>query len=538
MDTTQAKTIPELVRRAAERFGERTALEENGLKLSFGELREASLAAARAFMASGVEPGDRVAVWAPNIHEWIIAAIGLQSAGAALVPLNTRLKAAEAGYILAKSGARVLCTLDEFLGASYVDMLIEGLGRGRDRPVAELPALERIVSLRGTPAADRDTEQFTAWAGFLALGEAMPEDAVEKRAASVGADDLSDILFTSGTTGKPKGVMTAHGQNLRAFAAWSEVVGLGESDRYLIVNPFFHSFGYKAGWLSAIMRGAVILPHAVFDVPEVLKRIRRDRVSVLPGPPALYQSILAHPDRHSHDLSTLRLAVTGAAVIPVDLIRRMRSELGFDVVITGYGLTETCGIATMCRFDDDPETIATTSGKAIPGVEVCCVNGDGVEVERGEPGEVVVRGYNVMHGYFDDEAATAETIDEQGWLHTGDVGVMDERGYLRITDRIKDMYIMGGFNCYPAEIENIIRDHGEIADAAVIGVADERMGEVGMAFVVRIPGATLTADQVVGWCRENMANYKVPRAVVFVEALPRTATGKLQKFRLTAGEFG
>ena len=326
--------------------------------------------------------------------------------------------------------------------------------------------------------------------------------------------------------------MTSHGQNLEAFRVWTEVVGLREGDRYLIVNPFFHSFGYKAGWLSCLLRGATILPHPVFDVPTVLARIGRERVSVIPGPPALYQMILAHPDRPSYDLSDLRLAVTGAAAIPVELIHQMRDDLGFDTVITGYGLTECCGIVSMCRYDDDPETIATTSGRAIPDVEVRCVDPEGNEVPRGEPGEVVVRGYNVMTGYFDDPDATADTIDGDGWLHTGDIAIMDDRGYLRITDRIKDMFIMGGFNCYPAEIESLMLGHDAVTQVAVIGVPDERMGEVGMAFVVPAHGTAPTSDEIIAWCRETMANYKVPRHVQVVDALPMNASGKVTKFVL------
>jgi len=280
------------------------------------------------------------------------------------------------------------------------------------------------------------------------------------------------------------------------------------------------------------MRGATVYPTAVLDVPRVLERIKKRRISVLPGPPTLYQTIMAHPDRHSYDLSSLRLAVTGAAVIPVELVRRMRTDLGFQTVITGYGLTEACGIATMCRFDDDPETIATTSGRAIPGVEVRCVDKEGAEVARGEPGEIVVRGYNVMLGYYDDPKATAEVIDADGWLHTGDIGVMDERGYLRITDRIKDMYICGGFNCYPAEIELMLRDHPEIVQAAVVGVPDDRMGEVGMAFVVPVSGTELTPDSLIAWARAHMANYKVPRYVRLVRELPVNAMGKVMKYVL------
>ena len=253
---------------------------------------------------------------------------------------------------------------------------------------------------------------------------------------------------------------------------------------------------------------------------------------MLVGAPAIYQSILAHPDRPRHDLSCLRLAVTGAAPTPVEMIRQMKDVLGFETVITGYGLTEACGIATMCRYDDDPETIATTSGRAIPGVEVLCVDADGKEVPRGEPGEVVVRGYNVMKGYLDDEAETRKAVDADGWLHTGDVAVMDERGYIRITDRIKDMFIMGGFNCYPAEIEKLMYAHDDVEQVAVIGVPDERMGEVGMAFVVRRAGASLESDDLVAWCRDQMANFKVPRRIEFVDELPLNASGKVMKFVL------
>ncbi|MED5199215.1 MAG: AMP-binding protein, partial [Gemmatimonadota bacterium] len=278
-------TIPKLVRAAAQRYGDATAIEDTGeegtVRFSFRELETESLRAARAFIAQGVERGDRVAIWAPNLHDWIIAALGIQSAGAVLVTLNTRLKGPEAAYILRTSGARVLCTMGDFLGSDYAKMIA-----GED-----LPALEEIVVFRGEASSGM------RWTDFLARGEAIDEAVARERAESVEPGDLSDILFTSGTTGQPKGVMTAHEQNIRAFEVWTEVVGLRETDRYLIVNPFFHSFGYKGGWLSCLIRGATALPQRVFDVPDVLERIGRDRISVLPGPPTLYQSILVHPDR-------------------------------------------------------------------------------------------------------------------------------------------------------------------------------------------------------------------------------------------------
>jgi acyl-CoA synthetase (AMP-forming)/AMP-acid ligase II len=270
----------------------------------------------------------------------------------------------------------------------------------------------------------------------------------------------------------------------------------------------------------------------VFEPAQVLARIAADRVTVLPGPPTLYQAILAQPDFASYDVSSLRLAVTGAASIPLELIHRMKDVLGLETVITGYGLTETCGVVAMCRFDDDVDTIATTSGRAIDGVEMRTVDRAGAAVAPGEPGEIVVRGYNVMQGYFEDEAATHEAIDAAGWLHTGDIGVIDARGYVRVTDRQKDMFIMGGFNCYPAEIENQILAHPDVHQVAVIGVPDQRMGEVGMAFVVPRPGAALDGAALSTWCRAQLANYKVPRHIQLVAALPINATGKVMKYLL------
>jgi acyl-CoA synthetase (AMP-forming)/AMP-acid ligase II len=509
-------TIPRTLARSAELWPEAPALVDGDTDLDFRGLAAAAEAAARAFIASGIERGDRVAIWAPNSCRWVIAALGLQSAGAVLVTLNTRFKAAEAAYVLAKSETKILCTVGDFLGMNYADA-----AAGED-----LPALESIVLLDGESA------NASPWETFLAQGKSVTPEAARARALEVEPDDLADLIFTSGTTGAPKAVMTAHGQNLKVFDVYARATGLSAGDRYLIINPFFHSFGYKGGWLCALIHGATSMPEAVFDVEKVLGRIEREKITFMPGPPTIYQSLLAYPDRDRFDLSSLRTAVTGAAAIPVELVHRMKDELGFDVVLTAYGLTESSGTVSVCQIGDDPETIATTSGRAIPDTEVICVDSDGKEVPRGESGEIWVRGYNVMRGYFNDPEETAKAIDSEGWLHTGDVGIMDERGYIQITDRIKDMFIMGGFNVYPAEVENLLFQHEEIAQAAVIGVPDERMGEVGMAFVVPTPGASLDADAVVAWSREHMANYKVPRFVEMVDALPTNASGKIMKFEL------
>ncbi|MFD8193736.1 FadD3 family acyl-CoA ligase [Streptomyces wuyuanensis] len=508
-------SIPRLVRSAAERHGGREAVVEGRTRVSYGELGERVERAAAACIAADVEPGDRVAVWAPNTLEWIVSALGAVSAGAVLVPLNTRFKGTEAAYVLARSRAKLLFVTGTFLGTSYVASL--------RRAEVELPHLEQVVVL-----GDSAPEDYRTWKDFLAGGDAVPVSRVRARADSVEPSAPSDIVFTSGTTGAPKGAVITHAQTLRCYAIWAELAGLREGDRYLIVNPFFHTFGYKAGIIACLMRGATMVPQPVFNVDTVLANIASERISVLPGPPTLHQSLLDHPAREAHDLSALRLVVTGAAVVPLRLVERLRGELRVGTVLTAYGLSEASGIVTMCRRGDDPATIAATSGRAIPGTEVR------VRAEPGEPGEILVRGYNVMQGYFEDPVATAEAVDADGWLHTGDVGVLDAEGNLRITDRIKDMFIVGGFNAYPAEIEQLLGLHPDVADVAVIGVPDGRLGEVGKAYAVRRAGSTLTADDLIAWSRREMANYKVPRSVEFVAELPRNASGKVLKTELRA----
>ncbi len=511
-------TICELVDDAARRFGDREALVDGDVRWSFSELRDRIRASARALMASGIEPGDRVAVWAPNIWEWVVVGLGIHLAGGVLVPVNTRFKGREADYILQRSRARILFTVTDFLDTDYVALLRAADGGA---------SLDEIVVLRGTVP-----QGTTGFAEFLERAQRVDEADGDARAGAVRGDDLCHIMFTSGTTGLPKGAMLVHSAICRGFKSWCDVIGLRAGDRYLIVNPYFHAFGLNSGILACLMTGATNIPHAVFDVPAVMARVPEERISMLPGPPAIYQTILNHPDLDSFDMSTLRLAVTGAAAIPVEMIHQMRDRLGFENIVTGYGLTEASGIATMCRHDDDAETIARTSGRAIPDVEVQVVDDDGVEVPRGEPGEIVVRGYNVMVGYLDDPEQTAETIDADGWLHSGDIGVMDAQGNIDITDRKKDMFIVGGFNAYPAEIENIMLAHPGIGQVAIFGMPDERLGEVAVATVVPAPGANLDEAEVIAWCRDQMANYKVPRRVRFADALPLNASGKVLKYVL------
>lgn len=502
-----AETIPAVAKAAADKFGATAAVVDGDRQVTFAQLWSLIRRAAAAFADAGLQAGDRVALWAPNSLDWIVACVGAQAAGGVVVPMNTRLKGSEAAYILNRSRARFLVLSEPFLGVDYRAAIAE----------QTIPHLKRTLSFGPD------------WAGFLAA--APPSGETDARALAVRPEDVCDIMFTSGTTGDPKGVVAGHGQTCRTFQSWVAKVGLRQGDRYLVVNPFFHSFGYKAGWLACLMVGATIYPMKTLDVASLIELVRIHRITVLPGPPAIFQTLLAS-DLAGADLSSIRLSVTGAASIPPALIERMRRDLGIAVVLTGYGLTETCGVVSMSSAEDPADIVARTCGVPIEGVEVRCIDAAGRSVPAGADGEVVVRGFNVMQGYFEAPEATAEAIDAEGWLHTGDIGRLDDDGRLTITDRLKDMYISGGFNCYPAEIEKALQRHPDVALAAVIGVPDERLGEVGKAFVVPVSGRKLDPDALLAWAREKMANYKAPRVMEVVEALPMNAAGKVLKFEL------
>ncbi|MFF0224100.1 FadD3 family acyl-CoA ligase [Streptomyces sp. NPDC004629] len=513
------QSIPNVVRAAARRFGDATALVDGDRRIGFRELEDHMVRAVASAQALGINPGDRVGLCAPNSVEWIVAALGIQGAGGIVVPLNTRFKARELSYILRRSGARALFAAASFLGTDYTAEL--------KRADPDLPALTATVSLLGaSDAADM------TWGDFLSLGtvSCAAHEAIDR----LTPDDVSDVMFTSGTTGHPKGVMLTHGQSLRAYGWMSAEYGFRASDSFLVIPPFFHCFGYKAGWLASFLHGVTVIPMAVFDAGRALELIERDRVSVLLGPPTIFHDLLHHPGRPGRDLSSLRLSMTGGSTIPESLIHAMKKDLSFDIVLSAYGLTESAALVTTTRVGDTEETVARTTGRPIPDVEVRLTDASGGEVPPGRDGEIRVRGYNVTRGYWDDPEATAAAIDGDGWLHTGDIGRLDAAGNLVIVDRKKEMYIVGGFNAYPAEIEKLLLGCERIAQVAVVGVPDTRMGEVGCAFVVAAPGARLTEEDVVAWARDHMANFKVPRHVRFVDALPRNAGLKVLKDDLRA----
>ncbi len=499
-----------VIRSRGHEIPDAVAIDDLEWTLTYRELHDEVSRTARAIRTAGVDRGDRVGIWAPNSSAWVVAAVGIHAAGGILVPVNTRFKGEEAAYVLRRSGARALFVVPDFLGTSYTDAL------GRSDP--QLYASLLKVSMPGShsPAG------VTAWEDF--------HGGITARAPDVEPHPVADIIFTSGTTGQPKGVVLGHAQTLRAYEAFNDGFGLRADDRYLITNPFFHCFGYKAGWLLCMLMGATALPHAVFDAEEVLRRIERERVTVVAGPPTMFTSLLDFQGPVG-DIGCLRFAFTAAASIPVTLVERMQRELDVEVG-TGYGLTESTAIVSVTRPGDDAATIAHTVGSPVVDIEVRIVGSDHQAMELGESGEIAVRGYNVMSGYWDDPEATATVVDGEGWLYTGDVGSMDAQGNITITDRIKDIVIVGGFNVSPREVESILLSDPRIAQVTVVGIPDDRLGEVPAAFVVPRPGTMVTPGEIIDTARARMANYKVPRQVEIVDGFPVNAAGKIVKSEL------
>lgn len=526
MTASSATTIPGLLSEMAA-LGDHPAVVDGDRTVSYAELHQQVDAVASAYLAQGIRHGDRVGVWIPNRLEFLLAMLGAQSIGAAVIPLNTRYTGHEVAAILARSRASSLVAADGFLGRSYVNDL-RAAAAELEGDAAGLPHLRFVVTLGASASGPVLT-----WDEFLASGDAVPAEQLREAIGLVSPNDVMDILFTSGTTGVPKGVMSAHRQSIGVARAWGQAAGLSESDRYAVVNPFFHGFGYKAGMITSLVFGTTIYPVEVFDTTRLLELIQSARITVLPGVPTIFTSMLDHPNLVDYDLSSLRFAIAGATAAPATLFHDMVNTLGFRTVAQAYGLTE-CIVATLSRPGESLEHAAQTTGPGVAGIEIRVVDADGADTGLNEDGEILLRGDNVMLGYFEDEEATRAVFTEDGWFRTGDIGQLDEHGCLKITDRLKDMFIVGGFNVYPAEVENVLRKHPAVNESAVIGVADARMGTVGRAYVLLLHNVEPKPDaaDLDAFCRSHLANFKVPKEFVFVTEFPRNATGKILKTEL------
>lgn len=499
---------------SARTHADRDAVVDTRERLTYRELAAAASRAGRAMIAAGVEHGDRIALWAPNSARWAVVALGAHSIGAVVVPVNTRARGGEAARTLRRTRSRLLFLDNGFLGLDYIGMLHAAEG--------DLPDLVKVVDLHRDPDA--------GWDAFMAAGDGPRRLDLHRldRHRVAGADDDAYVMSTSGSTGHPKGVVLRHGQLVRVYRALGERLGIGGTDRLLGVNPLSHSFGLNAGLLAALMVGGCYVAVEVFDAAAVRRLVETERITVVSGPPTLFTDLIG--DGTAPPLAPApRLAVTGAATVTAELLDRIRQRLGIALVATGYGLTEAAG--TVTAQVPRPDATDDLAAPALPGIEMRTVDEAGHDVGAGRPGEVLVRGFNVMSGYLDDADATARVLDSDGWLHTGDVGVLDDRGRLRVVDRIGEMFTVGGFNVHPAGIESVLTTHPAVGEVAVIGVPDDRLGHRPMAFVV--PIAPVDEAALRAHCRESLAGYQVPGVVLLAE-MPRTPSGKASRPALRA----
>jgi fatty-acyl-CoA synthase len=507
-------TIGERLRKTVERFGDRDALvvRDQDYRATYTELWEQSGCAARGLMSRGVEKGDRVGIWSPNRFEWVVAQYATARIGAILVNVNPAYKRSELEYALTKSGISVLLLARGFRDADYVETL--GDVRGRCPELREALVLE------------------DDWPGLLADGAS--EDDLGEREAGLQFDDPINIQYTSGTTGFPKGATLSHHNILNNGHFIAETLRYTEADRVCVPVPFYHCFGMVIGNLGCMTHGAcVVVPGEGFDPLAVLETVAEERCTSLYGVPTMFVAELEHPRFDEFDLSSLRTGVMAGSPCPIETMKKVRTLMHMEEVTICCGMTETSPVSTQTSADDPVEKRVTTVGRVHPHLELKVVSPEnGAIVPRGVPGEQCTRGYSVMLGYWDDEEATRAAIDASGWMHTGDLAVMDEEGYLSIVGRIKDMIIRGGENIYPREIEEFLLTLSDVVEAYVIGVPSERYGEEVMAWVKLRDGSSADGDSLADACRGAIAKYKVPRYWKLVDEFPMTVTGKIQKYKM------
>ncbi|MBI2765204.1 MAG: AMP-binding protein [Chloroflexi bacterium] len=520
-------TIGQALARTIALFPDSDALvsRHQGIRNSYAEFGREVERVALGLLGLGIEKGDRVGIWAPTCAEWTYLQFATARVGAILVNVNPAYRANEAAFALGHSGVRMLVTASKFKTSDYLAMIAQVRG--------ELHALERVVTIDGATAGGAND---LTWKELVAAGAAVAPGRLTAREATLDPDDAINIQYTSGTTGNPKGATLTHHNILNNGRTVGQVLGYTSADRICIPVPLYHCFGMGIGNLGCITSGAaMVYPGESFEPLAALQAIAEERCTSIYGVPTMFIAQLEHPEFATFDLASLRTGIMAGAPCPIEVMKRVVSQMHARDMCIAYGMTETAPCSTMTRPEDSLERRTSTVGQALPFVESKIVDPEtGLAAPVGTPGEVCTRGYLVMRGYWENPTATAEAIDEAGWMHTGDLGVMDGDGYVNIVGRIKDMVIRGGENLFPKEIEDVIFEHPAVASVQVIGVPDERMGEELMAWVVLRDGAVLTADEMRDFCRVRMAHFKVPKYVKFTADFPMTVTGKVQKFKMRA----
>src|SRR5215203_2061873 len=530
-------TVGGLLDLVAERRPDDDALiyADRDLRYTYAEFREVVEDCARALMALGIEKGDHVAVWGQNVPEWVTLQFATGKVGAVLVTINPAYKSHELKYVLEQSDAAALFLTEGVGNADFLRILQGAVPDLVEDPdgelsIEELPFLKHVVLMGGEPPIGSPVMGFEE---FLERGEELSEEALRERQASLGAEDVINMQYTSGTTGFPKGVQLTHANIVKNAFYIGECMKLGPEDRVCIPVPFFHCFGCVLGTLNTVTHEATMVPVESFDAETVLRAVDGEQCTALLGVPTMFIAELDHPDFENYDTSSLRTGIMAGSPCPMEVMKKVVDVMGANEITIAYGQTESSPVITQTRTDDPLELRVSSVGRKLPDVEVRISS---VETDEdcvpGEQGELLTRGYHVMRGYYKMEDKTAEVIDDERWLHTGDLAVMDEEGYVRITGRAKDMIIRGGENVYPREIEEFLYTHPEISDVQVYGVPDEKYGEQVAAAVKLRQDSDLTSEDVRDYCRENIALYKVPEYVDFVQEYPMTASGKIQKYKL------
>jgi fatty-acyl-CoA synthase len=497
-------------------------------RLSYAELLQHAESFGSGLIALGLDRGDRLGIWAPNRVEWAVIQFAAAMAGLVLVNINPAYRVTELEHVLKASGCKAVVIANRFKTSDYVAMVAELVGDfGRDTKITSdrLPALRAVIVLDDSENGKRLT-----YRDVMAFG-ARSSAALLERAATLNLDDAVNIQFTSGTTGLPKGVTLSHHNLLNNGIQVGDATGIRIGDRVCIPVPLYHCFGMVMGNLACLGHAAtMVYPSESFDPLEVLRTIETERCTHLYGVPTMFIALLGHERFRDFDLTSLRGGIMAGAPCPTEVMKAVITDMNMSEITIAYGMTETSPVSFQTRCDDPLEARVSTVGRVMPHVEVKIVDANGHIVPRGEPGELCTRAYSVMIGYWEDQERTREVLEPAGWMHSGDVATIDEDGYCRITGRIKDIVIRGGENISPREVEEYLYRHPAIRDVQVIGVPDDKYGEELCAWVVLRPDASVTADDIREFCRGQIAHYKIPRYIKFVDGYPMTATGKVQKF--------
>lgn len=529
------KTVGDLLDETVERFPERDAVvyPELGIRWSWSEFQKQCNRAAKGLMRLGLKKGHHLSIWATNLPEWVVTQFATGKMGAVMITVNTQYRTRELEYLLKQSDTETLILMEGFRGNSYLDMIYEICPELIDSKPGELRSV-RLPRLRNVIFIGKERKPgMFLWEDILEMGEEVSDEELRRRQESLHPDDVINMQYTSGTTGFPKGVMLTHNNIVNNARNVAECMKLTHEDRLCIPVPFFHCFGCVMGTLACANTGATMVPLIAFDPLKVLQAVEQERCTALHGVPTMFIAELNHPDFRKFDLSSLRTGIMAGSNCPIEVMKRVVNDMGAREITIAYGQTESSPVITQTRTDDPIELRVSTVGRVLPNVEAKIVDPlTGEELPPGVQGELCTRGYHVMKGYYNMPEATAEAIDGEGWLHTGDLAVMDENGYFRITGRLKDMIIRGGENIYPREIEEFLYTHPKILDVQIVGVPDEKYGEQAAAFIRVKEGENLTPEEVRAFCEGKIARYKIPRYVLFVDEYPMTASGKIQKFKL------